>query len=202
MKRYSSGMQIRLAFAVAAHLEPELLIVTRCWRWATWRSSGSASAGSTTSRRGTDGALRESQHERRDPSVQPGDLARGRKTSRRRVRWRMSSGSTSAPARVGRAAHEAADLDSAPGNELIRLCGVRIKDHDGRTVSSVDARHPMFIEIEYEVLQAKPLRTGSDWCPRKGRSCSVRRTRTKNPGRVVTASPAGTSVAARSPPSC
>ena len=27
VKRYSSGMQVRLAFAVAAHLEPEVLIV-------------------------------------------------------------------------------------------------------------------------------------------------------------------------------
>src|SRR5207237_2575163 len=27
VKRYSSGMQVRLAFAVAAHLEPEILLV-------------------------------------------------------------------------------------------------------------------------------------------------------------------------------
>ena len=27
MKRYSSGMYVRLAFAVAAHLEPEILII-------------------------------------------------------------------------------------------------------------------------------------------------------------------------------
>ena len=35
VKRYSSGMYVRLAFAVAAHLEPETLLSTRCWRSAT-----------------------------------------------------------------------------------------------------------------------------------------------------------------------
>ncbi len=29
VKRYSSGMYVRLAFAVAAHLEPEILVVGR-----------------------------------------------------------------------------------------------------------------------------------------------------------------------------
>ncbi len=34
VKRYSSGMYVRLAFAVAAHLEPEISSSTRCWPWA------------------------------------------------------------------------------------------------------------------------------------------------------------------------
>ena len=32
VKRYSSGMYVRLAFAVAAHLEPEILVVDEVWR--------------------------------------------------------------------------------------------------------------------------------------------------------------------------
>jgi ABC-type polysaccharide/polyol phosphate transport system ATPase subunit len=45
VKRYSSGMYVRLAFAVAAHLEPEILVVrTRFWRWAMPNFSANALA--------------------------------------------------------------------------------------------------------------------------------------------------------------
>jgi len=33
VKRYSSGIYVRLAFAVAAHLEPEILLVDEVLRW-------------------------------------------------------------------------------------------------------------------------------------------------------------------------
>jgi len=39
-----AGMYLRLAFSVAAHLDGEILLVTRCSPSATWRSSRSASA--------------------------------------------------------------------------------------------------------------------------------------------------------------
>ena len=43
-KRYSSGMYMRLAFAVAAHLEPEILLVDEVLASATPRSRRNASA--------------------------------------------------------------------------------------------------------------------------------------------------------------
>ena len=44
VKRYSSGMYVRLAFAVAAHLEPTSCSLTRCLRWEMPHSRGNVSA--------------------------------------------------------------------------------------------------------------------------------------------------------------
>ncbi len=160
MKRYSSGMQVRLAFAVAAHLEPEILIVDEV-----------LAVGDVAFQRKCLGKMGDVATEGRTVLFVSHNMSVVTRLCNRGI-W-LEGGSIQAQGPMedvvrqylgsgagGEGSYEATDLDSAPGNELIRLCGVRIKDHDGRTVSSVDARHPMFIEIEYEVLQAKPLRTG------------------------------------------
>jgi len=41
----------------------------------------------------------------------------------------------------------------APGDEVIRLCSIRVRTQDGRVTDTVDIRQPVGIEIEYEVLQ-------------------------------------------------
>ena len=41
----------------------------------------------------------------------------------------------------------------APGDEVVRLCGVRVRTSDGCVSETVDISQPIRIEIEYEVLQ-------------------------------------------------
>ena len=159
VKRYSSGMQVRLAFAVAAHLEPEILIVDEVLavgdvafqRKSLGKMSDVASGGRTVlfvshnmsvvSRLcdygiWLDGGRVATQGPMEDV-----------------VRQYLGSGAG------GEAQYASADLSTAPGNEVIRLRGVRVRDHRGEIASSIDARHPAFIEIEHVVLQRRRVRT-------------------------------------------
>jgi lipopolysaccharide transport system ATP-binding protein len=45
------------------------------------------------------------------------------------------------------------DLSAAPGNDIVRLCSVRIITESGHTESIVDIRKPVGVEITYRVLK-------------------------------------------------
>jgi lipopolysaccharide transport system ATP-binding protein len=42
--------------------------------------------------------------------------------------------------------------ERAPGNDIVRLRAVRVRDEDGRIAESVDIRRPVAVEMEYDVL--------------------------------------------------
>jgi lipopolysaccharide transport system ATP-binding protein len=48
------------------------------------------------------------------------------------------------------------DDESAPGDELVRLLGVRVIDEAGNTVDTVDVREPVGIAMRYRVLAEGP----------------------------------------------
>ena len=52
------------------------------------------------------------------------------------------------------------DSEEAPGNDIVRLRRVRVRDEGGNTVQSFDIRCPIGLELTYEVLQ-----TGSTLTP-------------------------------------
>ena len=62
VKRYSSGMYVRLAFAVAAHLEPEILIVDEVLAVGDAQFQKKCLAHEDEVEVGQDGALRQPQH--------------------------------------------------------------------------------------------------------------------------------------------
>jgi lipopolysaccharide transport system ATP-binding protein len=44
-------------------------------------------------------------------------------------------------------------LKTAPGDEAVRLCAVRVRSESGALIDAVDIRCPVGVELEYEVLQ-------------------------------------------------
>jgi lipopolysaccharide transport system ATP-binding protein len=159
VKRYSSGMQVRLAFAVAAHLEPEILIVDEV-----------LAVGDVAFQRKCLGKLSDVRSEGRTVLFVSHNMSIVSRLCDNGI-W-LDSGRVVmqgpmedvvrqylASSAGGDALYEESNLDTAPGNEVIRLCGVRIKNQHGEIASSLDARHSVFIEIEHAILQPKAVRT-------------------------------------------
>ncbi len=153
VKRYSSGMYVRLAFAVAAHLEPEILLVDEV-----------LAVGDAEFQRRCLGRMQEIGRSGRTVlfvSHQMGAVTRlcerailleeGRIVldgpSHEVVSHYLQSGAGGGPLR------EWPDPARAPGNDLARLRWVRVVQ-DGRTAESVDVRRPVGIEIGFRVLRS------------------------------------------------
>ena len=159
VKRYSSGMQVRLAFAVAAHLEPEILIVDEV-----------LAVGDVEFQRKCLGKMSDVSSENRTVLFVSHNMSVVSRLCEKGI-W-LEGGQIAAHGPMedvvqqylgsgvgGEARDEAGSLETAPGNEVVRLLAVRLPDYSGRVVSSVDARHPIFVEIEHAVLQRRPVRT-------------------------------------------
>jgi lipopolysaccharide transport system ATP-binding protein len=154
VKHFSSGMYLRLAFAVAAHLEPEILIVDEVL----------AVGDSRFQRKCLDKMQDVGQHGRtvlfvshNMPAITrlcsrtillDGGRVIGDGPSSKVVSSYLSSGLGTTAAR------EWCDLTTAPGNDTVRLCAVRVRNENGIISDAVDIRRPIGIEVEYEVLES------------------------------------------------
>ena len=156
VKRYSSGMYVRLAFAVAAHLEPEILLVDevlavgdaefqqRCLGRledlsGTGRTVLFVSHNMQAMNQLCDRAIwleGGSVLEDGDPSQVISSYLHSAFGSGSRISW--------------------PDDESAPGDDLARLLAVRAVDEDGNTIDALDVRRPVWIEIVYRVLRDGP----------------------------------------------
>jgi lipopolysaccharide transport system ATP-binding protein len=154
VKHYSSGMFLRLAFAVAAHLEPEILLVdevlavgdARFQRKCLDKMQDVGQRGSTVIfvSHNMPAITRLCQ---RAILLEDGTIARDG-VSHEVVSAYLNSGLGTTALRKW------SDDDKAPGTAEVRLRSVRVRTEDGRDAESVDIREKVGIEIEYDVLQA------------------------------------------------
>jgi lipopolysaccharide transport system ATP-binding protein len=161
VKRYSSGMYVRLAFSVAAHFEPEVLIVDEVLavgdadfqRRSLGRMESIGGAGRTVLfvSHNLQGILQLCD---RAILLQNGQVAMDGPTADVVALYEQQT--------VGQSAEMVwDDPASAPGDDLVRLLSARVVDEEGSTITVADVRRPIGIEIAFRVL-----RTGDQVVPK------------------------------------
>lgn len=154
VKRYSSGMYVRLAFAVGAYLDPEVLIVDEV-----------LAVGDSSFQKKCLARMQDiGEHGRTVVFVSHNMQAITRLCKRAIL---LDKGKVMADGGVhdvvgthmhagssARGSKEWSDLATAPGDEVAKLRAVRVRTRDGEIADIVDIREPISIELEIEVLQA------------------------------------------------
>ena len=153
VKRYSSGMYLRLAFAVAAHLEPEILIVDEVL--AVGDASFQKKCLSKMHTVGKEGrTVLFVSHNlsavtslcQRAIWLNQGEVISDG-ASQQTVSEYLNSGLLMI------AQQEWPDAAVAPGNDIVRVRAMRLRAEDGRSTDVIDIREAVAFEIEFEVLK-------------------------------------------------
>jgi lipopolysaccharide transport system ATP-binding protein len=149
VKRYSSGMALRLAFAVASHLEPEVLVIDEV-----------LAVGDVRFQRKCLGRMSDVAGEGRTILFVSHNMAAVRALCTRAI-W-LEHGEIVADGPVGQVVHryldhtmgaaavmaEAwTDLESSPGNDAVRLHRVRVRPPE--PASPLGRKTPFSIDVEY-----------------------------------------------------
>jgi lipopolysaccharide transport system ATP-binding protein len=154
VKHYSSGMRLRLAFAVAAHLEPEILIIdevlsvgdARFQRKCLNKMQDVRQVGRTVLFVSHNMSAITRLCERTILLDEGRIIADG--PSHKVVSTYLNSGLGTTAAR------EWPDPATAPASEVARLRAARVKTEDGQISDSIKIWESIGIEIEYDVLQS------------------------------------------------
>jgi lipopolysaccharide transport system ATP-binding protein len=157
VKRYSSGMYVRLAFSVAAHFEPEILLIDEV-----------LSVGDAEFQRRCLGRMEEFGSSGRTVLFVSHQLPAVAQLCDRAI-W-IDSGRVVEDGRpaevIANYLHQTHSAgtertwpeDEAPGNDLAKILAVRALPHEGMPPGVVDVRRPIGIQIEFRVLRdGKPL---------------------------------------------
>ncbi|MGE3153657.1 MAG: ABC transporter ATP-binding protein [Nitrospiraceae bacterium] len=154
VKRYSSGMYVRLAFAVGAHLEPEILIVDEV-----------LAVGDQQFQKKCLDKMHQIGEDGRTVIFVSHNMQAITRLCHRALLLDKGSLVADGPAAqvVGTYLHanfsskaekEWDDPAQAPGDGTACLCAVRVKNLDGKVVETIDIRQAFSIEVEFEVLRS------------------------------------------------
>jgi lipopolysaccharide transport system ATP-binding protein len=152
VKHYSSGMYVRLAFAVAAHIDPEILVVDEV-----------LAVGDMAFQQKCLNKMQDAGAQGRTVLFVSHNMAAVTRLCSRAIL--LSEGTVlqdgpapeavnaymGSPEATG-AVREWPVLEKAPGDDFVRLRAVRVRS-EGRHTDVVDIREPVVIEIEYDVLK-------------------------------------------------
>jgi lipopolysaccharide transport system ATP-binding protein len=158
VKRYSSGMYVRLAFAVAAHLDPDVLVVDEV-----------LAVGDADFQKKAIGKMQDvSRNDGRTVLFVSHNMESVRKLCSRAVMlekggvtrdgavdevigYYLGLAGTEGEHRAGEQVW--GDLNKAPGSDIVRLTAIRTMRDNGELSSSFDVREAIVVEIEYIVLK-------------------------------------------------
>jgi lipopolysaccharide transport system ATP-binding protein len=153
VKFYSSGMYVRLAFSVAAHLEPEILIMDEV-----------LAVGDASFQQKCLDKMHDIRQQGRTIFFVSHNLPAITRLCRRVVlleggRVVADGGAREVVNRYLSSSWKAGaervwtEPTEAPGDNVVRIRGVRVRDARGETVAAVDVRRPVHVELSYDVLE-------------------------------------------------
>jgi len=153
VKRYSMGMRVRLAFAVAAHLEPEILIIDEV-----------LAVGDAEFQKKCLNKMEDVGKEGRTVLFVSHNMAAVTRLCGRGILLSAGSilddGDTHAivssylTSGLGStAARDWSDSDDAPGDDSVRLRALRVIDPQGNVSEGMDIRHSAGLQMEFDVLE-------------------------------------------------
>ncbi|MBW4516491.1 MAG: ABC transporter ATP-binding protein [Timaviella obliquedivisa GSE-PSE-MK23-08B] len=161
VKRYSSGMYVRLAFAVAAHLEPEVLIVDEV-----------LAVGDSAFQKKCLGKMETVANEGRTVIFVSHSMETVTRLCNTAIL--LENGSVKSSGRTEQVVHAYLKsdfgttarrswrhLDKAPGNNIARLVEVNVHNEDGKIMDNFDITKPVGITMVYEVLKSDAVFTHS-----------------------------------------
>jgi len=153
IKHYSSGMNVRLAFAVGAHLEPDILLVDEVLAVGDVRFQEKCLT-----------KMRDVGQLGRTVVFVSHNMLAVTRLCGRTILIEDGRISVDGPShqvvstylhtdRSTTAVREWPDPTKAPGRQVARLRAARVRASDGPIAEAVDIRHSVGIEMEYEVLE-------------------------------------------------